>query len=504
MSYTINPSEVGAMFWYYPGSHFTVEGIRCRSTNEVFGDSNFADPIDVRDLEERLSFEIRRKLNPDFNERISFLSPHHINYEIFPTVFICRHCSSPRQVPEINRIQTILNKCPVCGNNRWLQSSVIFVCDCGRIEEIPILKHHNQPMRIYKRDSRDMRTWRYKCNSCNHTEPFENICTCGQRMRPKPTDSSGVTSPLSESFIMFETPNYHDFLQHFNIPDNLFEYDVPNRDILQKIGFQTRTNNLLNELCPEDELTRWVIQNQFFEYFASMIHKSEPKISLRNSGFIEVYHVDGIQLITTVYGRTIAGRSPDTIIQTGNGYHLFRSEERIQALTKAIETDGLLLKFSPEKVLKWLSIEPSTSENINQAFVRILTDDLDARLKFLRSLHTISHSLIRSISLYSGIDPINIREKVFHFIPAILLINNSCSTLGGLRALFDNRLEQWFHQSIRELMSCINDPSCQTNERGANCIACTIVNEQSCEYWNDLLDRNSVIPPNGLLAGGIN
>ncbi|AFL95281.1 hypothetical protein CL1_1078 [Thermococcus cleftensis] len=124
--------------------------------------------------------------------------------------------------------------------------------------------------------------------------------------------------------------------------------------------------------------------------------------------------------------------------------------------------------------------------------------------------HTLSHLLIRAISVDSGYSAASIRERVYikvddpqHPVGGIVLYTsqpNTDGTLGGLVSLV-RRFEKILKEAYDSLYSCSNDPLCLEQEfkftpskpasvNGAACYACTLISETSCEHRNMWLDRH--------------
>jgi hypothetical protein len=125
--------------------------------------------------------------------------------------------------------------------------------------------------------------------------------------------------------------------------------------------------------------------------------------------------------------------------------------------------------------------------------------------------HTLSHLLIRALSINSGYSAASIRERVYLTLGrdgkaegGIVLYTTQPGegTMGGLVSLasrFDEVLER-----VAELAEvCPNDPLCIDQKfglgkvYGAACYACSFVSETSCEHRNMWLDRALLleVPP---------
>lgn len=122
--------------------------------------------------------------------------------------------------------------------------------------------------------------------------------------------------------------------------------------------------------------------------------------------------------------------------------------------------------------------------------------------------HTLSHRLIKSISIDSGYSSASVRERVYvdvgegsNALGGVLLYTvqpGGDGTLGGLVALA-SEFERVIDSAFRDLSSCSNDPLCRQDNfqegqhSGAACYACCHVSETSCEHRNMRLDRNLLL-----------
>jgi len=126
-------------------------------------------------------------------------------------------------------------------------------------------------------------------------------------------------------------------------------------------------------------------------------------------------------------------------------------------------------------------------------------------------LHTLSHMLIRQMSLECGYSSASLAERIYHDLdgsPAAgILIYTAASdsegTLGGLVALGEPaRLASLISDAIEDGKWCSSDPLCAEREpvdpeefiHGAACHACLFLSETTCERGNRFLDRSLVVP----------
>lgn len=123
--------------------------------------------------------------------------------------------------------------------------------------------------------------------------------------------------------------------------------------------------------------------------------------------------------------------------------------------------------------------------------------------------HTLSHLLIRAISIDSGYSSSSIRERVYVEIDArngrarggvVLYATQpgNDGSLGGMIALVP-RFDRIVSHALEMLRICSNDPLCAENHFavgrycGPACYSCLLISETSCEHRNLWLDRETVL-----------
>ena len=124
-------------------------------------------------------------------------------------------------------------------------------------------------------------------------------------------------------------------------------------------------------------------------------------------------------------------------------------------------------------------------------------------------LHSLSHALLRHVSLECGYETASIRERIYvdsagHEMAGILIYTSSSDsegTLGGLARqaepdLFGNILLG----ALQSISWCSSDPLCingitsiSETYNWAACHSCILVPETSCETFNRFLDRTTLI-----------
>lgn len=135
-------------------------------------------------------------------------------------------------------------------------------------------------------------------------------------------------------------------------------------------------------------------------------------------------------------------------------------------------------------------------------FVRFPHFDINRFIQFLW-YHSLSHRIVRSLSIATGYSTASIREKIYsqrvhgRLLGGVLLYTSgagSDGSLGGLSASVD-QFGEILIKSLWDVDDCSNDPLCVEQQIsikrpiGAACYSCMFVPETTCEFQNKFLDR---------------
>lgn len=120
-------------------------------------------------------------------------------------------------------------------------------------------------------------------------------------------------------------------------------------------------------------------------------------------------------------------------------------------------------------------------------------------------LHTLSHSIMRALSIHSGYSSASLRERVYvdrnGENGGILIYTTSPGedgSMGGLVGLVEQP-EDVLNKAVDYIIFCSNDPLCgearkiQSSKNGATCYSCLFASETSCEHRNMCLDRHIIL-----------
>lgn len=172
--------------------------------------------------------------------------------------------------------------------------------------------------------------------------------------------------------------------------------------------------------------------------------------------------------------------------------------------------EGIFIVLNEDKLKEWEAANASRYEEMAERLgeTNIGKGMFSARYAVL---HTLSHLLIRQLTIDCGYQEAALRERIYSTYPdsdlqmAGILIYTSSSdsdgSLGGLvRQGESDLLENTFRNMLQEASWCSSDPLCiESKSQGFNalnysaCHACTLLPETSCEARNCLLDRAAVV-----------
>ncbi len=179
-------------------------------------------------------------------------------------------------------------------------------------------------------------------------------------------------------------------------------------------------------------------------------------------------------------------------------------ENKTPLYVVAAETEGVYLRLDPVRVSSWLvenafvqGPSPVTEEEVWAWLYGAAPGLLQNRwepeygegpaVAVRTLLHTVSHVLLRHVE-WSGFGQNSVGEYLLPgALAGVLYANRYADTkIGGLTALFEQRLGPWLANSASSGRECVYDPFC-TDEGGA-CVGC-LHREHNCPSFNGELSR---------------
>lgn len=174
--------------------------------------------------------------------------------------------------------------------------------------------------------------------------------------------------------------------------------------------------------------------------------------------------------------------------------------------------EGIFLELNRVEVNDWLNTfnSDSISELYNEeykAFIEKKGWEYKSKKDVVYVLlHTLSHMLIRELSLHCGYSTTELKERIYYSEDMCGLLiytgsGDSEGTLGGLEEMGkSDNFRGILLEALKNSLTCSGDPSCLTSNpgngelNGAACHACSMIPETACETGNRLLDRRFVVP----------
>lgn len=175
--------------------------------------------------------------------------------------------------------------------------------------------------------------------------------------------------------------------------------------------------------------------------------------------------------------------------------------------------EGIFIKLSSKKLEEWEKACGGRYDEMGKRLGELKIGKGMFSPRYVL-LHTLSHLLIRQLTIDCGYQEAALKERIYSTYPegnidmAGILIYTSASdsdgSLGGLvRQGEPDLLEETVFNALQAAFWCSSDPLCSESlAQGYNslnyaaCHACTLLPETSCEARNCLLDRVAVVGKN--------
>ncbi len=506
-------SITGAMFYYHEGAYFTTaknyrarvkkwEERPLRIENEESVKKKF-----LREIERVTKTKIKM-------DGLVFIEPYKIEYEISPLFFYCSNndCGWNIKFDNVEQLTKYIEKeknfrCKRCGSS-LIQSGHVFACTCGNIQDMDEKycsgknkTHTKQKMDFIRPSIYEVYTWKYKCRICGREIwPIIKKCeNCGEKMDLKPTEASGLTTPLSFTTPAFETPNYKWIAKYLEIKlsDEEKQFLIKHKD---KVDENKYFKNKIEEFLRNDFKEYEYILERLSDYAAINEGIKYPPKTYPDLG-IKFYKTDRINLVKGVYAYIVNAIKPSS----KTSFNFFIHSGKYNVLANKIEnTEGILLEFDRSKIIEWMEennflqflpskkdlkkwfIEMGMEGSINKKLPNDITN------KIITLIHTISHGFIVSMPTISGVSIDSVSELLFPEIPAVLLYTTYTTSIGHLESLFDNMMDEWIAKTKDDtLKNCVHDPICLKEDHA--CAGCIMISEVVCSKFNEFLDRRYVI-----------
>lgn len=265
----------------------------------------------------------------------------------------------------------------------------------------------------------------------------------------------------------------------------------------------------------EDEYKMFIAPDQNDERFHT---QHSPVPSLLSNYVSDVVLVRKLREVMALKGfRRIHPGTPAKDDEKYQGWHqaldyVPLSEHHLDWLPATeMKGEGIFLTFRQDMLDQWAEEHKKDYVVMRDRLehsTMVTCDNFSPQYVFL---HTISHLLIRQLSVECGYSGSSIKERIYSTydgsdtqMAGILLYTSSSDSdgsLGGIvRMGLPDMLENLFRNLLQEASWCSSDPICiESDAQGmdslnyAACHACTLLPETCCERRNCLLDRKSVV-----------
>ncbi len=243
----------------------------------------------------------------------------------------------------------------------------------------------------------------------------------------------------------------------------------------------------------------------------------------------EYVHAEDFKLVDFFSGIVLIEKLKETRVFTGFSRITANTsdlESRKQLLSNKpvtwlpayqVHGEGIFLEFDSEKLLNW-------SRSTNGYFDRLINryhsamvnrnneSDKDISPVFIM-MHTFAHLLIKRLCFNCGYGSSSLREKIYFSsdeekqMNGILIYTSSGDSEGSLGGLVRQGKKEHLAKLVKEAIAdadwCSADPVCsdvgQTSGQGPDsvngsaCHNCCLVPETSCEEFNSILDRATIV-----------
>jgi len=172
--------------------------------------------------------------------------------------------------------------------------------------------------------------------------------------------------------------------------------------------------------------------------------------------------------------------------------------------------EGIFISFDNQKVNDLCSVYQEKDQYKSLMASR---HQFGIRANFLikyTMIHSFSHLFIRELEFHSGYPALSMKERLYvDDDMAGVLIYTIAGSEGGMGGLVElaGRIGHLINKTYERAGNCSNDPMCEKSEAHglqgglfAACHSCALLPETTCEYFNNLLDRNMLFGKNSLLG----
>ncbi|KHT60905.1 hypothetical protein RJ45_22965 [Photobacterium gaetbulicola] len=382
---------------------------------------------------------------------------------------------------------------------------------------------------------------------CKGNQPWLNKSSeCSHSMRALLRGASNVYFPVTASTISIPPNSSHllqmlkrtQFKSFLSLAENQDETPAKVADMLAKLAEfaayeKEQIEKAIDTLCGQHTAARTEQERKREEREALIADYPENENAAGNDDYeVEVQQPDildesGTRLSEYFQGISLVHRLREVVAfrgftrlespMTANKYSMRCAP--ISTTKKnwlpAIENrgEGIYIELNQKQLQEWecrpevMARVATLNDNyLDSAQSNVESSEILAITPRFVLLHTLSHLLIRQLSLECGYSSASLKERLYFSDDYCGVLISTASpasdgTLGGLvRQGLPSNFASTLTGALGDASWCSSDPLCIESEGQGNdalnlaaCHACSLVSETSCEYRNLFLDRGLVI-----------
>ncbi|AJQ92293.1 hypothetical protein [Gynuella sunshinyii] len=473
-----------------------------------------------------------------------------VDVEPFPNQWVCRKCRIFHENYE--------DICS-CGNRTKAQIPFVAYHTCGELKPIQIPKcPTHRRTRVEMPRVASLNEIAFSCPDCTwRTEGMRFFrCSCGENMKFNIHRAAKVYTPSNIVIVNPPVNNARDKLRAAGggeraiswFIDGMKERSVdevpPTRSSIKEMlitqGIPVEKADIMTAYLPEqagEDLTelkgpnkktieeqattiglasldsRLMLQDlqkngSDTDFLKEMYSQRYPE-AMGRTGILAVDLFEKFPIFTGHFAYTRGSFTPGEATLCPFPHHDRKQYKVTPVYGDLAETESLLIRLDPQKILKWLSLNGieavSSAETPKDCYKEILHLLCGEQGELVRNtlhklIHSFSHRFIRTLAVYAGIDRNGLGEIILETALSFVIysVPRGDFVLGGMHAVFERELDKLLGSVADWEHRCALDPGC-SNAQGA-CMACLHIGEPSCAHFNRNLSRKTLFGPRGYLS----
>ena len=454
-------------------------------------------------------------------------SKEKINHEMkipvfrFPLLHYCRFCNRFQTLkPDNYKRKAYCNHCR--DQKEFLQFPIVIACEHGHISDFPYLDYlHRHSKQVNTKEhsvqlvkvGQSILDWKLKC-SCGEFKSLSGITgssTTGEDT-PYQKEMGGVLCKGERPWTEKDSIDKCEAKPAAILKNALNTYQAETVQALIITNHDATSNRDMSDIYEEefDRLSLKINDEDYEKLKVAVSFKGKSKSIIKSIN--SVSRLEEL-LVQTGFHRLSPSDEEESLLKLkeGNNYNVLFNENKNHGWFPAKKQfgEGIFIEFNEDILSEW-----EQKDIVQKRFEKLKsrTENFYLQPKFNSPssvmIHTLSHALIREMSVHSGYSISSIREKLYlnegkKGLLIYVTDTDKDGTYGGLVRLSEKlKFENIFNNSLRELDWCSSDPVCfeigKTMGQGVNysngsaCHNCNYIPSTSCNYRNCFLDRDFV------------